>query len=300
MRITQRMAARLGMAVLSIAIATPTASAQQGDAAAIRLLSNQWQKDIAKQDINAIVALHAPDAVVLMSHAPIAKGSAMIRDRWKEGAATPGLVLHWTPTKIDVVSPTVATEYGTYTESYDTPQGKGTDEGAYIVIWNKINGKWKVALDAPVTSVPLPEPATGTAAAAPPPVMDPSTMETHAANALTWTDLNAPGFSPGAKMAVLHGDPTGPGGFVLRLSFPDGYQIPIHWHPTGENLTVVQGSLSLGMGNSFDVGLLHAYGVGDFAYLPPQQSHYGQAHGATIVQINGRGPFAINPGAAPK
>jgi hypothetical protein len=73
-----------------------------------------------------------------------------------------------------------------------------------------------------------------------------------------------------------------------------------HWHPTGENVTVVQGSLSLGMGNSFDVGLLHAYGVGDFAYLPPQQSHYGQAHGATIVQINGRGPFAINPGAAPK
>lgn len=143
------------MMVLAIATFVSTASAQQGDAAAIRLLSNQWQKDIAAQNIDAIVALHAPDAVVLMSHEKVAKGPAMIRARWKEGAATPGLVLHWTPVKIDVVSPTVATEYGTYTESYDTPQGKGTDEGSYIVIWNKINGKWKVALDAPVTSAPM-------------------------------------------------------------------------------------------------------------------------------------------------
>jgi ketosteroid isomerase-like protein/quercetin dioxygenase-like cupin family protein len=300
MRITQRMAARLGMMVMAVVAIVSTASAQQGDEAAIRLLSNKWQQDIAKQDIDAIVALHASDAVVLMSHAPAAKGSAAICQQWKEGAATPGLVLRWTPIKINVVSPTVATEYGTYTESYDTPQGKGTDEGSYIVIWNKINGKWKVALDAPVTSIPLPPPTGGTAAAAAAPVMDPSTMETHAANELTWTPLNVPGFSPGAKMAVLHGDPAGPGAFVLRLSFPDGYQIPVHWHPAGENATVVQGSLSLGMGNSFDVGLLHAYGVGDFAYLPPQQSHYGQAHGATIVQINGRGPFAINTGAAPK
>jgi ketosteroid isomerase-like protein/quercetin dioxygenase-like cupin family protein len=291
------------MLMLAIAAAAPAASAQQGDEAAIRLLSNKWQQDIAKQDIDAVVALHTSDAVLLMSHEKAAKGSAAIRQQWKEGAATPGLVLHWTPIKINVVSPTVATEYGTYTESYDTPQGKGTDEGSYIVIWNKINGKWKVALDAPVTSVPMPEAAAGTApgtAAATLMMMDPSTMETHAADALTWTALSVPGFSPGAKMAVLHGDPSGPGGFVLRLSFPDGYQIPVHWHPMGENVTVVQGSLSLGMGNSFDVGLLHAYGVGDFAYLPPQQSHYGQAHGATIVQINGRGPFAINPGAAPK
>jgi uncharacterized protein (TIGR02246 family) len=298
MKITRTMAARAAMFALAIAALASTARAQQGDEAAIRLLSNKFQQDIAKQDINAVAALHAPDAVVLMSHAPVAKGSAAIRERWKEGAATPGLVLHWTPIKINVVSPTVATEYGTYTESYDTPQGKGTDEGSYVVIWNKINGKWKIALDAPVTSAPLPA-ATGGAAPATP-VMDPSTMETHAASALTWTDLSVPGFSPGAKMAVLHGDPSAPGGFVLRLSFPDGYQIPIHWHPTGENLTVVQGSLSLGMGNSFDVGLLHTYGVGDFVYLPPQQSHFGQAHGATIVQINGRGPFAINPGAAPK
>src|ERR1700681_4465843 len=169
MKITRTLAARAAMLALAIAALASTARAQQGDEAAIRLLSNKFQQDIAKQDINAVAALHAPDAVVLMSHAPVAKGSAAIRERWKEGAATPGLVLHWTPIKINVVSPTVATEYGTYTESYDTPQGKGTDEGSYIVIWNKINGKWKIALDAPVTSAPMP------AAVAAAPIMDPPT-----------------------------------------------------------------------------------------------------------------------------
>ena len=62
-------------------------------------------------------------------------------------------------------------------------------------------------------------------------------MELHSASDLQWGDLTAPGFAPGAKIAVLHGNPAGPGGFVLRLQFPDGYQIPVHWHPTGENAT---------------------------------------------------------------
>jgi len=283
------MAVRATLIALAIAAFAPMAQTQQRDARTIRALSDQWQRDVAAQKVDAIVALHTPDAVVMLSHAPLVTGSTAIRGAWTEMVKTPGLVLHWTPTRIEVASPTVATEYGTYTESYDTPQGKATDAGNYVTIWHKINGKWRVALDAPNTTDPLPPPAT--------PPMDPSTMEMHAASGLTWGDLTGPGIPAGAKIAVLHGDPGGAGGFVLRLQFPDGYQIPVHWHPTGENVTVVSGSLAIGMGNAFDASALHTYGPGDFAYLPPRQSHYGQAHGATIVQVNGRGPFVINPGA---
>ena len=285
---TKRIAALTAFAFAALA---PTARSQQSDAAKIRALSDQWQRDIAAQNAAGIAAIQAPDAVFIMSHAPAMTGATPINAAWADMIKTPGLVLHWTPTKIDVASPTRATEYGTYTESFDTPQGKGTDTGNYVTIWHKINGQWKVALDAANTSVPLP---TTTAAA---PMMDPSTMETHAASALTWSDVIVPTFPPGAKMAVLHGNPGGPGGFVLRLSFPDGYQIPVHWHPTGENVTVVSGSFALGMGNTFDASALHTYNVGDFVYLPPNQAHFAQAHGGTVVQINGRGPFAINPGA---
>ena len=148
--------ARVALAVLAMAAASSAAQAQSADARAIRALSDQWQRDMAAKDVDKIMAIFAPDAVVMMSHAPLAKGTAAVRGVWADAVNTPGLDVHWTPTRIDVASPTVATEYGTYTESYDTPQGKGTDEGSYVVIWNKINGKWKVALDAPVTSAPMP------------------------------------------------------------------------------------------------------------------------------------------------
>src|SRR6202158_680588 len=170
MNITKRMAARTALLALAIAVFAPLAQSQQKDARTIRALSDQWQRDVAAQNVDAIVALHTPDALVLMASSPPMKGPVAIRGAWGEMVKTPGLVLHWTPTKIDVASPTVATEYGTYTESYDTPQGKATDAGNYVTIWHKINGKWRVALDAANTSVPLPPPP-------PPPAMDPSTMD---------------------------------------------------------------------------------------------------------------------------
>jgi ketosteroid isomerase-like protein/quercetin dioxygenase-like cupin family protein len=280
--------ALVGLAIAAIA---QTAASQTRDERAVRVAGDAWQRYIAQQNVDSIVALFTPDALVLFANAPIMKGSDAIRSGWSDLVKIPAYNVHWTPTRIDVASPTLATEYGSYTESYDTPSGKTSDAGNYVAIWHKVNGKWRVALDAPVSTTPVPVAAP----AAPP--MDPSTMELHTASSLTWGDLTAPGFAPGAKIAVLHGNPGGPGGFVLRLQFPDGYQIPVHWHPTGENVTIVSGSLSFAMGNTFDANALHTYGAGDFAYLPPGQPHYGQAHGATILQINGRGPFVINPGA---
>jgi ketosteroid isomerase-like protein/quercetin dioxygenase-like cupin family protein len=276
---------------IAIAMVTQSASGQTKDERAIRAASNAWQRYIVAQQVDSIVGLFTPDAVVMFANAPVMKGSDQIRTGWGDIVKIPAFKVQWSPTWIDVASPTRATEYGTYTESYDTPTGKATDAGTYVTVWHKVKGKWRIALDAPVSTIPLP-PAT---AAAPP--MDPATMEMHPASAITWGDLTAPGFAPGAKIAVLHGDPGGPAGFVLRLQFPEGYQIPVHWHPTGENVTVVSGSIALGMGNTFDANALHVYSPGDFVYLPPSQSHYGQARAATIVQINGRGPFVINPGA---
>jgi ketosteroid isomerase-like protein/quercetin dioxygenase-like cupin family protein len=280
-------------ALIAVAIAAiaQTAAGQTKDERAIRAASSAWQRYIVAQQVDSIVGLFTPDAVVMFANAPVMKGPDQIRTQWGDIVKIPAFKVQWTPTWIDVASPTRATEFGTYTESYDTPTGKATDAGTYVTVWHKVKGKWRIALDAPVSTIPLP-PAT---AAAPP--MDPATMEMHPASAITWGDLTAPGFAPGAKIAVLHGDPGGPAGFVLRLQFPEGYQIPVHWHPTGENVTVVSGSIALGMGNVVDANALHVYGPGDFVYLPPSQSHYGQARAATVVQINGRGPFVINPGA---
>src|SRR6267142_1987897 len=224
MQCTRRIAVRTVMLAMAIAAFAPTALTQQSEVAKIRALSDQWQQDIAAKNVDRIVGLHAPDAVIMFSHAPLVTGTTAIRGVYAEMVDIPGMVLHWTPTKIDVAGP-IATEYGTYTESYDTPQGKESDAGNYVVIWHKINGKWQVAVDAPNTTTPLPTPP-----------VDSSAMEMRAGSTLTWNDLTGPGIPPGAKIAVLHGNPGGAGGFVLRLQFPDGYQVPAHWHPTPENV----------------------------------------------------------------
>ncbi len=286
---TKWIAARMALAALAIMAFASTARSQRSDARAIRALSDQWQRDIAAQNVDAIVALHAPDAVIMLSHAPLATGSTAIRGMYGEMVKTPGLALHWTPTKIEVASPTVATEYGTYTESYDTPQGKATDAGNYVTIWHKINGKWRVALDAPNTTTPLP-------AAAP---MEMANVQMLANSALTWSDFKPEGFDPGMKLAVLEGDPGAKGHYVIRLQFPAGYRFPVHWHPGIENLTVVSGPFQLAMGNTADWSALKTYGPGDFIYIPPRHAHFGgsAAQAPSVIQLHGEGPFQLVLGA---
>src|SRR5438874_11773709 len=55
---------------------------------------------------------------------------------------------------------------------------------------------------------------------------------------------------PGARMAVLEGDPTKEGPFVVRFQFPEGYHIPPHTHPKTERVTVISGTLFVGMGET--------------------------------------------------
>ncbi len=118
---------------------------------------------------------------------------------------------------------------------------------------------------------------------------------------ITWTDANIPGFPAGMKMAVINGNPDAPGAlYTLRLSFPDGYRFPPHWHPMAENLTVLSGTILLAMGERADESKLKAYGAGDYLNVAGSKPHFGGARGATVIQLHGQGPFAINlVGGAP-
>ncbi|HJQ09584.1 MAG TPA: nuclear transport factor 2 family protein [Gemmatimonadaceae bacterium] len=154
------------LALLAIATLAQAASAQSSDERrsreeqAIRAVGAEWQQALAARDIDKVIALHAPDAIYMLSHAPLISGTAAIRAGWGEALKLPNYKVQWTPTKIDVVSPNVATEYGTYTESYTGADGKLVNDGGnYVTIWHKINGQWRVAIDNPNTTTPLPAPA---------------------------------------------------------------------------------------------------------------------------------------------
>jgi quercetin dioxygenase-like cupin family protein len=115
---------------------------------------------------------------------------------------------------------------------------------------------------------------------------------------------DAPGsLPPGAKVAILDGDPTKPGPFVMRARLPDGYKIPPHTHPQAERMTVLSGSLRLGMGDTFDPKHATELTPGTYAALPPGMKHFAWAEGETVIQVHGEGPWVIeyvNPADDPR
>lgn len=112
-------------------------------------------------------------------------------------------------------------------------------------------------------------------------------------NELKWMDA-PPSLPKGAKLAVLFGDPGKPGPFVIRLTAPANYKIAPHWHSQTENLTIISGALYLGEGDKMDTNHAHALKAGGYHYLPAKAHHYAFSKTATVIQINGEGPFDIN------
>jgi redox-sensitive bicupin YhaK (pirin superfamily) len=114
----------------------------------------------------------------------------------------------------------------------------------------------------------------------------------------------APAFVPeGAQIAVLSGDPSKDGPYVVRLKLPSGYQIPAHNHPTAEMVTVISGDFHLGMGDKLDEAKGMLLTAGGYAEAAAKMNHFAWATSPTIVQVHGQGPFAItyvNPADDPR
>src|SRR4029077_3489325 len=83
---------------------------------------------------------------------------------------------------------------------------------------------------------------------------------------LKWTPI-----IKGCDLAAVSGDPNADGApFVVRLRCADGAKIPAHWHPTDENVTVLKGTLLVGMGETFDESKLQTMNVGNFVSMPKE------------------------------
>lgn len=109
---------------------------------------------------------------------------------------------------------------------------------------------------------------------------------------LQWISV-PPILPPGALIAVVSGDPTGPGRCTVELAMPDGYLMPPHSHPGDELVEVVSGTLLVGMGDRTDVRKTQAVGVGDTGTAPAGMHHYTVAQGQTTVRVTFMGPYTI-------
>ncbi len=127
-------------------------------------------------------------------------------------------------------------------------------------------------------------------------------QQIHTPDEIKWKDGPA-SLPPGAKMAVLEGDPTKEGPFTMRVLLPDGFSISPHIHPAVEHITVISGTFNFGMGEKFDKSATQAMPAGTFGHWPAGMKHFAWANGDTIVQLHGIGPWKIqyvNPADDPR
>jgi quercetin dioxygenase-like cupin family protein len=117
---------------------------------------------------------------------------------------------------------------------------------------------------------------------------------------LTWTDLPA---LPGVKIAVIEGSLTEAVPIMFRLKFPANYKVPPHWHPGIEHITIISGTLNMGMGDKFDASKSRALTTGSVAIMPPRTNHFVWNTEETIGQVHSIGPWSVtyvNPVDDPK
>lgn len=119
---------------------------------------------------------------------------------------------------------------------------------------------------------------------------------------LQWMDA-PPALPKGSRMALLSGDPSKAGPFAVRVMFPENYKVPAHWHPSYENVVVLEGTLYMGSGEKLDESKGMALNAGGYSAIPAKSPHYVFTKDKCVVQINSDGPFEMhyyNPADDPR
>lgn len=104
-----------------------------------------------------------------------------------------------------------------------------------------------------------------------------------------------PGTGPlaGTQIAVVYGNPEKSGPYIIRVKIPDGMKIAPHMHGDDENVTVLQGSLLVGVGDAADPSKMKELTAGSFGSIPKGLHHYAMAKGETIIEISAMGPRSM-------
>jgi ketosteroid isomerase-like protein len=81
---------------------------------------------------------------------PAAEGKSAVVERWAGILQLPELSLNLDPVRIEVQRQfgDLAYEVGDYQLAFESGQGPFQEEGEYVVVWEKIHGAWKVAVDS--------------------------------------------------------------------------------------------------------------------------------------------------------
>src|SRR4051794_22587342 len=130
--------------------------------------------------------------------------------------------------------------------------------------------------------------AVATASAAAAVELDKAAVEYKLPDQITWVDNP----QAGNAQAVLHGDPSKPGPYIVLVKCKAGnhFSRP-HFHPNDRFITVLKGTWWVGTGNKFDPANTVPMREGTFVTHFGQQVHWdGAKDEDAILLIVGEGP----------
>ena len=103
-----------------------------------------------------------------------------------------------------------------------------------------------------------------------------------------------PAFPRSAKLAVLVGDPTRNGPYVIRVKVPADVKLMPHRHPEDRVYTVLSGVFYVGLGDRFDGEQVNAYPPGTLLVLPGDTWYFPWAESDEYVtQVTAIGPLGL-------
>jgi len=95
----------------------------------------------------------------------------------------------------------------------------------------------------------------------------------------------------GFQQAVVEGDPSKPGVYIVHVKFPPWVMSRPHFHDETRYATVIKGTWYTGEGNTFAPEKTVALKAGSYMKHPAKTAHFDGAKGEeVIIQLMGMGP----------
>ena len=124
--------------------------------------------------------------------------------------------------------------------------------------------------------------------------LDPAVLAYKLPDQIAWTED-----AMGAKSAVLAGDPSKPGLYVVLVKWTPHHMSHPHWHPNDRFITVISGTWWVGTGPKFDPDNTVPMPAGSFVTHYGKQIHYdGAKDEEAVLEIVGEGPATATPAEA--
>jgi quercetin dioxygenase-like cupin family protein len=110
---------------------------------------------------------------------------------------------------------------------------------------------------------------------------------------ITWTSV--PGYPPGYARAMLEGEVAKAAPCTYRVRLPAAFKFQPHTHDSDERVTVLQGTWSFGVGETFDASRLRTVPTGTFVTIPAGTPHFVATEREAVIQVHGVGPIGFRP-----